>query len=206
MKVVVIGGSGFVGQGILKYLANDSDFNLTSISRSGQPRVNQAWIHEVKWICSDVNEDKNWKEVVENADWVIDLIGVLFEKNYHEYQQKSVKPAKRLIKHLHYKAKSTRFLFVSAKKAPFFLKNYMRAKKEVEREIMQKLSGRGYIVYPGMIYAKERKMVCLTANLLNCAMRMPVLKRMLAVYKPIKRINFSYEIKRILLGYNSYLL
>lgn len=200
LKVLIIGGSGFVGKGVLQYLSADPNFNLVSISRSGRPHETQSWINKVEWIRSDVNKDENWEKAVENADWVIDLIGVLFEKNYQEYYEKSVRPAKRLIKHLQDRTEKAKFLFVSAKHAPFFLKNYMRAKKEVENEIMEKIPGRGYIVYPGMIYAKERKMVFLTAALLNFALKIPVLKRILNAYEPIKRADFSYEIRQILLG------
>ncbi|WP_056967204.1 NAD-dependent epimerase/dehydratase family protein [Liquorilactobacillus sucicola] len=206
MKVLLIGGSGFVGRGILQYLAADSNFDLISISRSGRPHGTQAWLEQVTWIRSDLNHDENWKKYAAAADWVLDLIGVLIEKNYHEYQQKSVTPAKELIKYLHDKDVPTKLLFVSAKHAPFFMKNYMRAKKEVEADIMRKLPDRGYIVYPGMIYAQERKMVYFSAELLKLALRIPVLKQLLAGYEPIKRTAFSREIRQILLGHDSFLL
>ena len=78
-RIIVFGGSGFMGQALLK-AALTKQFKVVSISRSGQPISNEPWMDQVEWLSADVFEPKTWSEVIQQTDYVIDSIGILFEK------------------------------------------------------------------------------------------------------------------------------
>mgnify|MGYP000239728055 CR=1 FL=1 len=206
MQVVVMGGSGFVGQGILAYLARRQDMKLISLSRGGEPRRHtQAWMTKVEWLKSDITQDKHWQPAVATADWVIDAVGILFEnpRRGQTYQNASVQPAKRVIDFIADRRLPTHFLFISANQAPFFLKRYLAAKLIVEHDLKRMLPDRSVCVYPNIIYDRARLYSYIPAVLLNLAGRFPVASGHLQSYRPISRRHFSREIGRILMRQKS---
>ena len=57
MKVIIFGGSGFLGQQIAKILVQ-RQHQVISVSRHGKPAtLSASWSHQVQWICSDVTRD-----------------------------------------------------------------------------------------------------------------------------------------------------
>ena len=98
MKVIIFGGSGFLGQQIAKILVQ-RQHQVISVSRHGKPAtLSASWSHQVQWVCSDVTRDTNWQEQVQRADWVIDTVGILFEnpRKKKTYQRLILTPVKKI--------------------------------------------------------------------------------------------------------------
>ncbi len=98
MKVIIFGGSGFLGQQIAKILVQ-RQHQVISVSRHGKPAtLSASWSHQVQWVCSDVTHDTNWQEQVQRADWVIDTVGILFEnpRKKKTYQRLILTPVKKI--------------------------------------------------------------------------------------------------------------
>lgn len=205
IKVVVLGGSGFVGRGLLAELANDSRFVITSLSRSGGNSELQRKFPQVKWLQVDLQRpDEAWLNQVVQADWIIDLIGVLFAKNQDAYRKLTLTPLLPLIKQLG-SAGQTRFLFASANRAPFFLKNYLVVKKEMEKLLRSKLGQRAVLLYPGLIYNRERYSNWLLAQILLKIGKIPGFQQLITTFRVISRQEFSQQVKLVLLEQPSYL-
>lgn len=72
-KLVVLGGSGFVGSAICK-AAVSKGIEVTSLSRSGRPRVSESWVDQVNWIPGDVFY-ANWDDILVGANAVASTLG-----------------------------------------------------------------------------------------------------------------------------------
>lgn len=192
-KIIIVGGTGFVGQGIISEL-NSELFDIHSFSRHGATETSnrKATYHSVN--LSKLDE---WESFIHDADWIIDAVGILLPnplKN-QTYENSSLKPAQQIIDVL---VKETRpkFLFISANAGPFFMKPYLKAKRSVEDYMQENISGRSFVVYPGIIYDKARKSSYYPAIALTYLSSISYFKK----FRPIKRSDFSKNIQKILNG------
>lgn len=202
-KIIVVGGTGFVGQGILSDL-NNKGFELHSLSRHQFSPTDAT--DQVTYHATDLNEPGEWQDLLREADWVIDAVGILLPNPFKHinYQNSSVQPAQRLLDVLA-TTHQTKFLFVSANATPFFLNAYLRAKLTVEHSAKALLNDRAYNVYPGIVYAKSRIYSYIPAIILVTLQRIPGLK-FLRRYRPVSRKIFAIEVENILNGKESALL
>lgn len=206
VKVVLLGGSGYVGKGIIQELSLYEEIELVSMSRHGGTNEDKEKWPKVSWNRIDLDKPETWQKEVATADWVIDLIGVLLAKNYNEYYKKTIKPVMNVIKFIEKKTENTKFLFVSANSAPLGMGAYMKAKLVLEDELSKRLGTRALFVYPGLIYHKERPTVYAVATVLNSLAKIKPLKKLVESLRPVARARFAVEIRKLLLGQDSYLI
>ena len=202
-KIIVVGGTGFVGQGILSAL-NNKDFELHSLSR--HQFIPTDATDQVTYHAADLNKPGEWQDLLREADWVVDAVGILLPNPFKHinYQNSSVQPAQRLLDVLA-TTHQTKFLFVSANATPFFLNAYLRAKLTVEHSAKALLNDRAYNVYPGIVYDKSRIYSYIPAIILVTLQRIPGLK-FLQRYRPVRRKTVAIEVENILNGKESALL
>ncbi|WP_281165571.1 NAD(P)H-binding protein [Liquorilactobacillus sicerae] len=206
IKIVLLGGSGFVGQGILDQLAKDPQFKITSISRSGGSLQLKEKFPQVNWLKIDLQKKTpKWAEIIADQDWVVDLLGVLVAKNQQVYQQLTIKPILPLIAAIK-ENQSVKMLFVSAKTAPRLLKNYLVTKRETEKLLRSQLKTRAVFLYPSLIYHPQRQSTWILAQLLLFGQHLPLIGRHLTKWQPLSRQQFALEVKNVLLGGRSQLL
>ncbi|XDG00852.1 hypothetical protein ABKA04_000467 [Annulohypoxylon sp. FPYF3050] len=88
-KLVVCGGSGFLGSRICKY-AVARGWDVTSISRSGEPKwiavtsstAPPQWAHKVSWERADILRPATYAPLLKGADFVVHSMGILLEADY----------------------------------------------------------------------------------------------------------------------------
>ncbi len=198
-KIVIAGGTGFVGQGIIQELPTAS-YDVHSLSRhpfKPQPD-DQTHYHVV-----DLSRPSTWQNIVADADWVIDAVGILLPNvnQGRTYQNSTIQPARDLLAVLIDRPKPN-FLYISANTAPFFMRSYLATKRQVEAECQATLPGRTYIVYPGFIFDSARPSSYLPGLILSKLTWFPYVRHL----RPISRTHFAKEIKSILAGSHSTLL
>lgn len=196
IKVVIAGGTGFVGQGIIRQLSPEK-FAVHSLSRHAYQGEagDQTVYHAV-----NLARPQEWQSIVHDADWVIDAVGILLPNPIKEqnYENSSYAPAKYLMDVL-VKEPKVNFLFISANAGPFFMNPYLKAKRTVEKEMQQRLVERAYVVYPGVIFDKARFSSYVPGLVLAQLTVLPYFRKL----RPLSRSQFSHEIERILLGLKS---
>ena len=200
LKVVLIGGSGFVGQGILDQLAFAPHCEILSISRSGGNPVLKKRYPRCQWLKIDLQKQSvDWNQLLEQADWVVDLLGVLLAKDQKTYQKLTLTPLLPLVAAVK-RNQRTKLLFVSAKTVPRALKNYLTVKRQTEHLLKRKLGKRAVILYPSLIYQRQRQSTWILAHLLLCGQKIPLAAKYFKKWQPISRERFCQEVKKNSLG------
>lgn len=196
MKITVAGGTGLVGQSILTELRHHPEYELHSLSRTGRRPTS---IPGVTYHAVNLLADTLWQQLIETSDWVIDCVGILFENRRKQitYQTSSVLPAKKLIDTL--ANTSGNFLYVSANYAPFFLKDYLATKKEVELYAYSRLGQRAVCVFPGIVYSKKRLSNYYPARIIANLIRTRCFNWLTKI-RPISSQAFAHEILNIITG------
>lgn len=204
INITIFGGSGFIGQKLIEELTNRGH-DLTSISRHGKPTdLSSSWSEKVHWVRSDILNDTNWHKAVQQADWVIDTIGILFEhpRKGITYDRFILSPVQLILDYLSTHNPTAHFLFISANSAPFPLRNYINAKLQAEQLI--KASSLQYvIIYPSLVVDKKRYFSVISAFGINLLKAIPGIRKLVHGYEPISRETLAAEIANVIEGETS---
>lgn len=204
MNITIFGGSGFIGQKLSEVLTNKGH-NVTSISRKGKPAdLSDAWAKKVHWFRSDILNDIYWHKALQEADWVIDTIGILFEhpRKKITYDRFILTPVQLILDYLNTHNPSAHFLFISANSAPFPLRKYMDAKLQAEQLIKENAQPH-IIIYPSLVVDKKRYFSVISAFGITFLKGIPGIKKLTTGYDLISRENLAAEIANVIEGKNS---
>ncbi|XP_062073503.1 uncharacterized protein At1g32220, chloroplastic isoform X2 [Humulus lupulus] len=154
-RIVVLGGSGFVGSAICK-AAVSKGIEVVSVSRSGRPTYPGSWIDQVSWVPGDVFY-LNWDEVLPGATAVVSTIGGFGSEEQMlringEANVVAVNAAKD------YGIPKFVLISVHDYNLPSFLlsSGYFTGKRKAESEVLSKYPNSGVVLRPGFIYGKRR--------------------------------------------------
>ncbi|KAL4601834.1 hypothetical protein ACB092_10G010600 [Castanea dentata] len=154
-RVVVLGGSGFVGSAICK-AAVSKGIEVISLSRSGRPTYPNSWVDQVNWVTGDVFY-VNWDEVLVGATAVVSTLGGFGSEEQMlringEANVVSVNAAKDY--------GIPKFILISVHdyNLPSFILStgYFTGKRKAEAEVLSKYPNSGVVLRPGFIYGKRR--------------------------------------------------
>lgn len=154
-RVVVLGGSGFVGTAICK-AAVSNGIEVVSLSRSGKPSYADSWADQVTWKTGDVFYAR-WDELLVGATAVVSTLGGFgseeqMKKINGEANVLAVSAAKDL--------GIPKFILISVHdyNLPSFLlsSGYFTGKRKAESEVLGKYPNSGVVLRPGFIYGKRR--------------------------------------------------
>ncbi|CAN6241901.1 unnamed protein product [Urochloa humidicola] len=140
-KIVVLGGSGFVGSAICK-AAVSKGIEVVSLSRSGRPSSSDPWVDQVNWLAGDVFYAR-WDEVLVGATAVVSTLGGFG----NEEQMKRINGVPKFI-----------LISVHDYNLPSFLltSGYFTGKRKAESEVLSKYPASGVVLRPGFIYGKRK--------------------------------------------------
>ncbi|XP_044502175.1 uncharacterized protein At1g32220, chloroplastic-like isoform X2 [Mangifera indica] len=154
-RVVVLGGSGFVGSAICK-AAVSKGIEVTSLSRSGRPRYTGSWIEQVNWISGDVFY-ANWNEVLAGATAVVSTLGGFGSE---EQMLRINGEANVVAVGAAQENGIPKFILISVHDynlPPFLLSSgYFTGKRKAESEVLSKYPYSGVVLRPGFIYGKRK--------------------------------------------------
>lgn len=90
-KLLVVGGSGFLGSNICR-LAVHKGWETVSLSRRGEPAsFNQYgkpdWAEKVQWASGNSLEPETYKDVLDGVTDVVHSVGILMENDYKSVAQ-----------------------------------------------------------------------------------------------------------------------
>ncbi|EYU43716.1 hypothetical protein ABFS82_01G109300 [Erythranthe guttata] len=154
-RIVVLGGSGFVGSAICK-AAVSKGIEVISLSRSGRPSYSEPWVDQVNWVTGDVFY-ANWDEVLVGATAVVSTIGGFGSE---EQMQRINGEANVVAIHSAKEYGIPKFILISVHdyNLPSFMLStgYFTGKRKAEAELLSKYPNSGVVLRPGFIYGKRK--------------------------------------------------
>ncbi|CEP20056.1 hypothetical protein [Parasitella parasitica] len=90
-KLLVVGGSGFLGLSICKIAANKG-WETVSLSRRGEPTAfseygKPEWAQKVQWASGNSLEPDTYRDVLKDVTAVVHSVGILMENDYKSVAQ-----------------------------------------------------------------------------------------------------------------------
>lgn len=183
-KIVIFGGSGFLGQRLVR-LAAEKGYQVVSVSRKGAPIPAESWHTKVEWVKADVFVRKEWQMVLEDAEVVVDCIGILQQKKVAgiTYAKFNVEVAQILASEAK-EQKVPLFVYISAKRfIPIILKQYFESKQQAEKQV-RCYYPEALIIRPSLFIGKERQGTQLLDRFIKLIRKLPFFSNFLSDFKP----------------------
>ena len=173
LKIVILGATGFVGRALVKRLQQDGN-DVTVLSRNLNAHLLRLLPPTVKHINADVYALAKLQHAIQDADAVINLVGILNEKgdNGRGFQRAHVELTQTLIQ----ACKNTgvnRLLQMSSLNAGRGESYYLKSRGEAEQAVKQ--SGLAWTIFePSVIFGIGDGLFTRFGQLLKLAPVMPL--------------------------------
>ncbi|WP_049623644.1 complex I NDUFA9 subunit family protein [Frateuria defendens] len=168
-RLVILGGTGFVGSRLVSRLAADGH-RILLLTRNRERHRTLAVLPQVSLRNADVHDPDELKRALHGADAAINLVGILNPHGRDSFQRVHVELVRNLIEAC--RANGVRRLHqMSALKAGHGLSQYLKTRGEAE--VLVRQSGLDWTIYqPSVIFGPGDGLVTRFARLLRW---MPVL-------------------------------
>ncbi|CAM9731971.1 unnamed protein product [Ectocarpus sp. 8 AP-2014] len=151
-KVIVFGGSGFVGQNVCQ-AALRMGADVVSVNRSGAPPgKDKAWKDKVRWVQADIFKPEDYAAELSGAAGVVSCVGAF---GSDEQMEKICGDATVAATEAAEKADVERFVFISAAGAQHdhpVMKGYWKGKQKAEKAILERFPEGGVVLRAPGIY------------------------------------------------------
>jgi NADH dehydrogenase len=150
-RICLIGGSGFVGRAIVRQ-ATRHGYAVTVACRHPE-RARDLRIEGVRLVRADIADGRGLDEAVADADIVVNLVGLLFERGRQNFAAVHVQGTERVLAACK-RAGIAQYLHMSALGAGHVpASRYARSKAEAEERVRQ--SGLAWTIFrPSVIYGQ----------------------------------------------------
>ena len=165
LRVTVFGGTGFVGRHLIKHLCNHECIIKVPTRNPAkgyflQPLGDVGQINLVKF---DLSDNQKLKNLIEDSDIIINLIGILFEKKKNDFTNLHYNFVKRLVDNIN--LHKIPFIQISALGVNKYQNSlYSESKFNAEKYIQKNLK-KFVIVRPGLIFGPEDNFFCKFAKM-----------------------------------------
>lgn len=196
--IVIFGGTGFIGTYLVKDLAKTKAKIILVCQNHSHERLKMCgFVGQISIISIDIKDEKAITNVIKNADYVINLIGIMFEskrfkfKDLHTDLPKNIaiSASKQHVKMLiHISALGVEQAITS---------NYAASKLQGEKAVRQEFSD-AIIIKPSVIFGPEDKFINLFNKILKFSPIMPLIGGGRTKFQPVYVDDISKAITNIL--------
>ncbi len=170
MKILVTGGSGFIGRAVCA-LAVERGLVVTSLSRHGAslPTHTQT-LEKVTWLKGSVFDGPGLDAALEGVGAVVHCVGIGRERAGKDETFKRMNGDSAIVvAEAAKKAGVPTFVFVSAgEKPPWAHEEHLSSKRRAE-VALAKICERLVVLRPGLVYGAERRLASFAASFLRAA-------------------------------------
>lgn len=192
-KIIVLGGTGYLGSVVVPQLAT-AGYPVLVMSRHAERYGQTHPLPGVTWQNADVTTPGSWQAELDQADWVLDLVGILRENKAGglTFARVIIHPVNLVLAAL---PASGHLLFVSANWAPFAA--YLAAKRQADALVQ---AHGGVSLYPGLITDPSHRGSFVAANCLAAFRWVPGLSSLYRRLRPVSRHQMAGAILHVLQG------
>ncbi len=203
-NVLVFGSTGFIGRSITKRLLQNGDKLICPVRNASRVKRNilSGDIGQIEVIDFDINNLDDIENLIQKSDLVLNLVGVLYEKNNLSFETVHYLLPKKIASYCEIYNKP--FLHVSSLGSTFQTKsNYLFSKKMGE-EFIENNNSNHIIIRPSTVYGEEDNFFNLFGKMAKILPFLPLIKNGTTRFQPIYINDLSLLIFNLLNNFNKY--
>ena len=197
-NILVFGSTGFIGRSLMKRLLQNGDKLICPVRNANRVKRNilSGDIGQIEVIEFDIHNLEEIKILIANSDLVINLIGILYEKNNLSFELVHYLLAKKIANYCELYRKP--FLHVSGLGSTFQTKSNYLISKKMGEEFIENNNTNHIIVRPSTVYGEEDNFFNLFGKMAKILPFLPLIKNGMTKFQPIYVNDLSLLIFNLL--------
>ena len=184
-NILVFGSTGFIGRSLTKRLLQNGDKLICPVRNASRVKRNilSGDIGQIEIIEFDIHNLEDIKSLIANSDLVINLIGILYEKNNLSFELVHYLLPKKIANYCELYKKP--FLHVSGLGSTFQTKSNYLISKKMGEEFIENNNTNHIIVRPSTVYGEEDNFFNLFGKMAKILPFLPLIKNGMTKFQPI---------------------
>ena len=197
-NILVFGSTGFIGRSITKRLLQNGDKLICPVRNASRVKRNilSGDIGQIEVIEFDIHNLEEIKSLIANSDLVINLIGILYEKNNLSFELVHYLLPKKIANYCELYKKP--FLHVSGLGSTFQTKSNYLISKKMGEEFIENNNTNHIIIRPSTVYGEEDNFFNLFGKMAKILPFLPLIKNGMTKFQPIYVNDLSLLIFNLL--------
>ena len=197
-NILVFGSTGFIGRSLMKRLLQNGDKLICPVRNANRVKRNilSGDIGQIEVIEFDIHNLEEIKTLIANSDLVINLIGILYEKNNLSFELVHYLMPKKIANYCELYKKP--FLHVSGLGSTFQTKSNYLISKKMGEEFIENNNTNHIIVRPSTVYGEEDNFFNLFGKMAKILPFLPLIKNGMTKFQPIYVNDLSLLIFNLL--------
>ena len=203
-NILVFGSTGFIGRSLTKRLLQNGDKLICPVRNASRVKRNilSGDIGQIEVIEFDIHNLEEIKTLIANSDLVINLIGILYEKNNLSFELVHYLLPKKIANYCELYKKP--FLHVSGLGSTFQTKSNYLISKKMGEEFIENNNTNHIIVRPSTVYGEEDNFFNLFGKMAKILPFLPLIKNGMTKFQPIYVNDLSLLIFNLLNNFEKY--
>jgi len=197
-NILVFGSTGFIGRSLTKRLLQNGNKLICPVRNAIRAKRNilSGDIGQIEVIEFDIHNLEEIKSLIANSDLVINLIGILYEKNNLSFELVHYLLPKKIANYCELYKKP--FLHVSGLGSTFQTKSNYLISKKMGEEFIENNNTNHIIVRPSTVYGEEDNFFNLFGKMAKILPFLPLIKNGMTKFQPIYVNDLSLLIFNLL--------
>tara|TARA_Y100000996_G_scaffold414279_1_gene404699 strand:+ start:1629 stop:2558 length:930 start_codon:yes stop_codon:yes gene_type:complete len=203
-NILVFGSTGFIGRSISKRLLAEGNKLICPVRNASRVKRNilSGDIGQIEVIDFDLNDLTNLEDLVKNCEFVLNLIGLLFEKSNMSFELAHYLLPKKIATFAEKYNKP--FLHISSLGSTYHTKsNYLLTKKMGE-EFIENNNSNHIIIRPSIVYGEEDNFINQFGKMAKLLPFLPLFRKGQTQFQPIYVNDLSLMIFKLLQNFDVY--
>ena len=203
-NILVFGSTGFIGRSLTKRLLQNGDKLICPVRNANRVKRNilSGDIGQIEIIEFDIHNLDEIESLILNSDLVINLIGILYEKNNLSFELVHYLLPKKIANYCELYKKP--FLHVSGLGSTFQTKSNYLISKKMGEEFIENNNTNHIIVRPSTVYGEEDNFFNLFGKMAKILPFLPLIKNGMTKFQPIYVNDLSLLILNLLNKFEKY--
>ena len=203
-NILVFGSTGFIGRSLMKRLLQNGDKLICPVRNANRVKRNilSGDIGQIEVIEFDIHNLEEIKTLIANSDLVINLIGILYEKNNLSFELVHYLLPKKIANYCELYKKP--FLHVSGLGSTFQTKSNYLISKKMGEEFIENNNTNHIIIRPSTVYGEEDNFFNLFGKMAKILPFLPLIKNGMTKFQPIYVNDLSLLIFNLLNKFEKY--
>jgi uncharacterized protein YbjT (DUF2867 family) len=203
-NILIFGSTGFIGRSLSKRLLANGNKLICPVRDPNRVKRNilSGDIGQIDVAEFDIHNLDNIEKLIEDCDVVINLIGLLYEKNNFSFELAHFLLPKKIA--IYAEKHNKPFLHVSSLGSTYFSKsNYLLSKKMGE-EFIQSNNNNYIIIRPSVVYGEEDNFINQFGRMAKILPFLPLFKKGNTKFQPIYVNDLSLMIMNLMSKFDQY--
>ena len=203
-NILIFGSTGFIGRSLSKRLLANGNKLICPVRDPNRVKRNilSGDIGQIDVAEFDIHNLDNIEKLIEDCDIVINLIGLLFEKNNFSFELAHFLLPKKIA--IYAEKHSKPFIHVSSLGSTYQSKsNYLLSKKMGE-EFIQSNNNNYIIIRPSVVYGEEDNFINQFGRMAKILPFLPLFKKGNTKFQPIYVNDLSLMIMNLMSKFDQY--